>query len=305
MTTDFKEVIGQQSVKNKLGFFLDSYRETRIVPPILFTAPKGQGKSLMARELARRLTQRESNLPKKFVSVNAASFQNSVDNLFDTIILPYVIDKESTVFIDEASELPGKITMSLLTILEPNKDNRTQYNHRGTVYDFDLSKTSWIFATSEPQKMFSPLIQRFERIDLEESSIHDLKEIITLSSKIKIDDGVLTDIASVCRKSPRLAVGWANKLKITGKKYIGKAQWEVIKQQLSVVKLGLTHSELRVLRLLSEGPNTLTSLAAKTDYGRQALQREIEPGLMKHGLIEITLSGRELTEKGRKYLQEL
>lgn len=300
--TDFKEVIGQNKAKRRLGFLLNSFKKTQVIPPIMFTASKGQGKTLFARSLARHLA-KNGQEKVKFVPRNAIEFKN-LDDFFDDLIIPHVENKDVTVFIDEASEMPLGATIALLTILETNKENKTSYIHNGMTIDFDLSRISWIFATSEPQKIFAPLMDRFERIDLEENTHEDLKNIIQKNSSVGIDNKVLDEVASISRKSPRVAVSWANKLKNTGKDYIDYPFWKEIRDQFGIVKYGLSSSEFKVLEILKEGSKTLTALAARTDYSRQALQREIEPGLMRHGLIEVGVSGRKLTHKGIEYLKD-
>jgi predicted ATPase with chaperone activity len=50
MTTKdyFPNVIGQESAKAKLGFRLDNYKASGILPNLLFIAPKGCGKTMLA-----------------------------------------------------------------------------------------------------------------------------------------------------------------------------------------------------------------------------------------------------------------
>ena len=47
----FNNIIGQDAAKRKLSFFIDGYRKRRTVPHVLLTAPKGTGKTMLAKEL--------------------------------------------------------------------------------------------------------------------------------------------------------------------------------------------------------------------------------------------------------------
>lgn len=304
---DFNDIIGQNKAKNKLRFFVQSYKNTGITQPILLTAPKGQGKSYVARAFGRRLVN-QSGTPKPFVTVNASSIPKSISGFFDSIILPYLIDRDVTIFIDEASEIPEKPQMALLTILEKNNTGITEYVHDGQRFTFDLRRISWLFATSEPHKVWHALVDRLEEISLEESRVEDLMQIIrkNVNENISINEDVLFEIASVSRNSPRTAVSWAEKINIYGCTEFNREVWSQIKENFSVVKHGLNEAELSVLSVLKKyGNATLTSLAAKTGYSRQALQRKIEPNLMKYGLIEVAVNGRKLTFDGRRYLENI
>ena len=113
---NFSKIIGQDKVKKKLNFLLDGYKKTKIIPHLLFIAPRGCGKTLIAQETA-NIMKRE-----KTIIVNCSTIKN-VKSFFNQIMLPYVYDKDTTIIFDEASELPRDVTMALLTILNPNQNN--------------------------------------------------------------------------------------------------------------------------------------------------------------------------------------
>src|SRR5580698_539106 len=120
----FDSVVGQDEAKKKLKFYLDSYHETRLMPNLMFCSAKGQGKSTLAVETAKNLIaydedgrsimKEDGKTPKKktFHEVNAASIK-SVRQFVNSTLLEKVVDKDVTVFIDEASELKKDVTMFL------------------------------------------------------------------------------------------------------------------------------------------------------------------------------------------------
>lgn len=309
MSDTFSAVIGQSSVKRKLNFLLANYRANHILPPIIFVAPKGQGKTLLSKSLARNLVQTDHK-PKTFVEINCSTIVN-LTQFFNQVIVPYVVDKEVTVFLDEASELPRDVEMSLLTILNPNPEHRNTFANQDFVVDFDLRKVSWIFATSEIHSVFEPLVDRLERVDLEEYTHDQLGEIILKNLKeYKVNNRALDCISSVLRGNGREAQKMADKIRFylqaRNKISVEMSDWEFLRRELSILPLGLNINELTVLKKLKERPETsLTTLASKTGFSRAALQQNIEMYLLKNNLVEVRLRGRSLTPEGRKYLKSL
>ena len=45
----FPEIIGQDAAKRKLAFFINGYKASKIIPHIMFVAPKGCGKTTLAK----------------------------------------------------------------------------------------------------------------------------------------------------------------------------------------------------------------------------------------------------------------
>ena len=72
-------------------------------------------------------------------------------------------------------------------------------------------------------------------------------------------------------------------------------------------KLGLTKDDRRYLNALLEsfrgGPAGVRALAASLHEEPDTIEAVYEPYLLRLGLIERSLRGRVLTDKGREYLQ--
>jgi len=226
--------------------------------------------------------------------------------------LPYVYDKDATIIFDEASELPRDVTMALLTILNPNQNNINDFTFEEGTYTFRFNQNSFIFCTTEAQKIFHALLDRLYRIDLEDYSYIELGKIILKNLEIKnqkIQDDILNEVASVCRGNARQAQSMANQvssyLASKNSKELDKTGWLEIKDRLSVYPLGLTEIELNVIKLLKEyGELRLTNLSAKTNLTKDMLQKNVELYLMRNHLIEIKPTGRALTKKGHDYHKE-
>ena len=163
----FQDIVGQNKPKKELNFYLNSYLQTRIVPTMMFVAAKGQGKTTLARAMARGLVQFDESgnvmqVPSKadpavmkpkrktFIEINCSTLK-SVKQFINGLVIPYIQDKDVTLLFDEASELPRDVTMALLTILNPNPDNRTTFSLDEYVCDFDFRRQTFLFATSIPR----------------------------------------------------------------------------------------------------------------------------------------------------------
>jgi len=299
---NYSKIIGQDKVKKKLNFLLDGYNKTKILPHLIFVAPRGCGKTLIAQETA-NIMNRHKNL-----IINCSTIKN-VKQFFNQIMLPYVYNRDCVVIFDEASELPRDVTMALLTILNPNQNNSNEFTFEDGTYSFRFNLNSFIFCTTEPQKIFHALLDRLYRVDLEDYSYIDLGKIINSNLKLKsqaVNEEILNEIASVCRGNARQAQSMANQISsyLASKKSneLTRTGWNEIKDSLSIYPLGLTELELNVLKILKEhGELRLTNLSAKTNLTKDSLQRNVELYLIRNNLIEIRPTGRALTKKGHEY----
>jgi Holliday junction resolvasome RuvABC ATP-dependent DNA helicase subunit len=302
---NYSEIVGQEKTKAKLNFLLEGFEQTKIMPHLLFVAPRGCGKTMIAQETA-RIMNRQRN-----IIVNCSTIKN-VKSFFNQIMLPYVFDKDVTIIFDEASELPRDVTMALLTILNPNTNNQNEFTFDDGTYTFRFNQNSFIFCTTEAQKIFHALADRLYRIDMEDYSYVQLGKIIQNNLKSKsqfIEEDIINEIASVCRGNARQAQSMANQISsyLSSKKSnkLTSGGWSEIKGKLSIYPLGLSEIELNVIKILKEhGELRLTNLSAKTNLTRDMLQKNVELYLMRNSLIEIRPTGRALTKRGSDYHKE-
>jgi Holliday junction resolvasome RuvABC ATP-dependent DNA helicase subunit len=75
-TNLFKDIIGQDAAKRKLSFFIEGYEKNGLIPHVLFTAPKGTGKTMLAKALGRNLLDPDVIKPKSFLELNCATIRN-------------------------------------------------------------------------------------------------------------------------------------------------------------------------------------------------------------------------------------
>jgi Holliday junction resolvasome RuvABC ATP-dependent DNA helicase subunit len=351
----FNGLIGQAKAKRRLGFYLKGYSATGICPHIMFVAPKGCGKTMMAKAMGKLLESPEEKeiiakeggiwdecqahdsngepifdwqdenmvgepvmkpyfrtVPqtKPFLEINCSTLKN-VKQLVNQVLIPHVQHKEATILFDECSELPRDITMALLTMLNPNPENRTTFSYDDYVLDFDFSKHTFMFATTEAQTVFHALMDRCERVDLEEYTYAELGKIVNLTlPSVEFDEGLLDEIATVLRGNARAAQKMANNmaiyLKSQKRKNFTCDDWKEIQHELGIAPLGLSPIEIQILGELGKVKDcSLTHLAAKTGLTKACVQRDFEMYLQKMDLMQITTAGRAITKTGKDYLDEL
>ena len=301
----FEKIIGQERAKRRLEFFAEGQRKTGVSPHILFVAPRGCGKTLVAQSYARELTNGDSS-KRKLLTINCSSLVK-VSQFINDIIIPYVADKEITILFDEASEIPRSISMALLTILNPTRENQNTYSFGDLDILFDFKKVTFLFATTEAHLLFHALTDRLERIDLEEYSADQLATIIKNNIEAPITNEAMIEIGQVLRGNARKAAQMANHISIylntKSKTIFDAASWRDFSFNMGIRKLGLTATEIKLLQCLNERlETTLTVLSSKMSMTRQAVQQDTESYLQKLDLIEIAPAGRRLTKKGREYL---
>jgi len=305
----FPSVIGQEKAKKRLSFYYKGYSATNISPHIMFIAPKGCGKTHMAKAYKDLLSEKsDKKTVKRFIELNCATIKN-IKQLCDTVFIRYM-QEDYTVLFDECHEMRDDVTAALLTICNPNPENRNTLVTDEHRLHFDFSRQTFMFATTEAHKVFDPLMDRCERVDLQEYSHDEMGRIVTLNlDDVNFKDNLLPTIASTLRGNARKAQQMANKIRshlsFVKKNDFDTTDWTILKDELDIMPLGVNQSELTILRKLNEKTNaSLTYLAAATGMSKYAIQRDVELYLQKHDLMEITTAGRNITPKGKEYLKQ-
>lgn len=304
----FDEMIGQSKTKSVLGFYVDAFEKTEILPHMFIVGQRGQGKTMLATQVAKNLRSKTLGRVKPMLTINCSTLKN-VRQFIEDIVLQYVRDQHITLFFDEVHEMPVPIQTCLLTVLNPNKNNMNTLRFEDYHIEFDFTKVSFIFATTDPQRVITPLKDRCRMIHMEEYQYDELGQIVKNNSEdLEFDDETLRDIASVCRGNARNATLMAkdNILQFARRhnvSFIDMNIWNRIKSVLGILPLGLENTELQILKVLKErNVCSLTNISAVTGLSTQALRAEFELYPLKHNLMEIAQGGRRLTKQGREYL---
>ncbi|MFV9551136.1 DNA polymerase III subunit gamma/tau [Algibacter sp. PT7-4] len=181
----FKDVVGQQAITNTL---LNAIENNHLAQALLFTGPRGVGKTTCARILAKMInSDGNENTNEDFAfnifELDAAS-NNSVDdirNLTDQVRIPPQVGKYKVYIIDEVHMLSQSAFNAFLkTLEEPPKH------------------CIFILATTEKHKIIPTILSRCQIFDFKRITVKDAKEYlkyIATEQGITAEDDALHIIA--------------------------------------------------------------------------------------------------------------
>ena len=297
----FDKLVGQISVKKKLGFYLEAYNSTSIVPFLNFVGAKGLGKTEFAREFGRNILNAEGN-KRTFVEINSSTVKG-VSQFFEQIYLPFILDKEVTIFFDEAHALPKEVIMVFLSIFNTESGHEKTIIHKETAYTFDFKKHSFLFATTESDKIFAPFKDRLITVDFDNYSQADLSQIFLNNlQNITFEADALDYISSTFRGNARNCVQRVKDVQFySASRNVNNFSMNEIKDlcdTLGILPEGCTQIEWRILNILrKEGRQSLQGLSARTGLSRSSIQKDHENYLLSRGYMEIDIQ-RIITAKG-------
>ncbi|WP_370392574.1 DNA polymerase III subunit gamma/tau [uncultured Winogradskyella sp.] len=181
----FKDVVGQQAITNTLT---NAIENNHLAQALLFTGPRGVGKTTCARILAKMINSDENTSADEDFSFNIfeldAASNNSVDdirNLTDQVRIPPQVGRYKVYIIDEVHMLSASAFNAFLkTLEEPPKH------------------CIFILATTEKHKIIPTILSRCQIFDFKRITVTDAKEYLKYIAEeqgIKAEDDALHIIA--------------------------------------------------------------------------------------------------------------
>ncbi|WP_298535521.1 DNA polymerase III subunit gamma/tau [uncultured Algibacter sp.] len=181
----FKDVVGQQAITNTL---LNAIDNNHLAQALLFTGPRGVGKTTCARILAKMINSDGSESVDEDFAFNIfeldAASNNSVDDirsLTDQVRIPPQVGKYKVYIIDEVHMLSqAAFNAFLKTLEEPPKH------------------CIFILATTEKHKIIPTILSRCQIFDFKRITVKDAKEYlkyIAEEQSITAEDDALHIIA--------------------------------------------------------------------------------------------------------------
>jgi Holliday junction resolvasome RuvABC ATP-dependent DNA helicase subunit len=200
--------------------------------------------------------------------------------------------------------------MSFLTVfnVEGAKTKRFEFGENSFVFEFE--RQTFMFATTELDKLFPPFRDRLTVLDFEPYTKEELARIMCKKIDwVSFDEDIMTDIASTLRGNARSAIKRALEIKayceVHNQSIFGRKEWNILCKLLGILPFGINNTELQVMQLLRErGACTLQMISAVTGMSRTAIQRDAEIYLLKEGFMKID-GKRWITDKGVKALEQI
>jgi Holliday junction resolvasome RuvABC ATP-dependent DNA helicase subunit len=308
MNNYFSHLIGQENVKKKLNFYIKAYQATSVCPFLNLVGAKGLGKTLFAKEFAKQLNNKDGS-KRPFLELNCSTIKNNAQ-FFEQIFIPLVMNNEITILFDEAHALPKDLTMAFLTIFNTEKTNTKEFVYDEQTFAFDFTKQTFIFATTESDKLFPPLKDRLSTVDFEQYSEENLGEIIKLNCEgINFTDESLKMTAKTVRGNARNAVMRSREIVLycesENKNSFEVKDYESLTDLLGILPHGITCTERQILEILSErGSCKLQTLSAVTGLSPTSLRRDHEVYLLRNNFMQID-GERKITNFGKQLIQSI
>jgi DNA polymerase-3 subunit gamma/tau len=181
----FNDVVGQRAITNTL---LNAIKNNHLAQALLFTGPRGVGKTTCARILAKMINSDGTENPDEDFAFNIfeldAASNNSVDDirsLTDQVRIPPQVGKYKVYIIDEVHMLSQSAFNAFLkTLEEPPKH------------------CIFILATTEKHKIIPTILSRCQIFDFKRITVKDAKEYLKYIAKeqdITAEDDALHIIA--------------------------------------------------------------------------------------------------------------
>ena len=172
-------------------------------------------------------------------------------------------------------------------------------------FEFNFKHQTFIFATTETDKIFPPLKDRLTTVDFEPYTSEELAEIVKLCvSHVEFNEDALIRLSSTIRGNARSAVKRAKEVELycgaNDTVHFNLSDFVALCDQVGILPHGITYTEKQILQALKGcGSATLTGLAAKIGLSKTALQRDHELYLLNKNLMEID-GKRKITVEGLK-----
>jgi Holliday junction DNA helicase RuvB len=218
-------------------------------------------------------------------------------------------------FVDEIHRLPPAVSESLYGAMEGNEVS--WFTDAGVASQkMSLSICPWtlVSATTRPGMLSRPLVERFAcQLEMEP---YDLDAMVTIAARSASKLGLQLSVAAVkvvatrARDTPRVVnklLGWLRDVS-TARDWEGTINAEDVSDalhELGFDHIGLDSLSQRYLAYLvgARDPVGLNTIAASLGAATDTIQDQVEPFLLRRGLVKRTPRGRQATIQGRKHVR--
>lgn len=313
------ELIGHENTKRRVSIALESALARNInLPHILLAGAAGCGKTTTAKWLSE-----VGDYDFMPVSPLELKTKKSVYQMLEALNLEGYDEKgnrvgrikPTIVFFDEIHQMPT-IGQEILGIamesfcLDADVSN-ARSNSNQIIW---LPYFTVVGATTDDGKLTKPFRDRFKLKFIYEpykdEEMFEIAKYHAIKRKLRITKGAIQSIVNRSRGVPRIMVTnlenirdvqIANKTPVID---VGVA--EEAFDNMGIDPSGLNKVEIKILKTLMEAKTAigLDNLSIVTNESSKTIVQTLEPFLIRKGLILRTGKGRQITEKGVKYLED-
>lgn len=269
--TNFTQYVGQETVKEVVNVLADSAnKEKRNLQNILLSGEYGLGKSTLGKLIFEKYK-------TPYREHNGASL-----SLVKHLLLDKKIAFKGHYLIDEIHNIPPQITDLMHSSM-------------------DSGDCSIIGMTTNPGKLTGPFRSRFYLLTLQPYSIEELSTIIDNATKRRgsflLQKDVSQEVAKRSRQTARTAIqNISFMFDLATTKNTKTITLDLIKEgfeKLRIDENGLTEIDHKYLNSLPDDrPVGVQYISAKIGVDIETIEEEIEPFLMREGLIDRSNKGR-------------
>lgn len=260
---NFGDFVGQTKAKKVASIIIEAAKkDQRPLPNVLITGSFGQGKTSLARLMA-------------------DAFDPSI-TLVDAVSINKEVPKKGTFIVDEIHNLSSDVCDSLNITIDDNKIHL-------------------IGCSTNPGQLPAAFRSRFRQIYLEPYTVNNIADIIArvlIRKQISASANVLKEIATRSRYNPRVALNYlAFILDLATLKSTSTITLPILTEafsELGVDKYGFLARDEEYIKAIPEDGRAvgLQYISAITSIDEKTIETEVEPFLMKMGLIDRTPRGR-------------
>lgn len=299
------DVVGQRKIVERLQIMIDAARlRSEPLGHLLLDGPPGLGKTTFATVLPRELGTE--------CLITSGPLLSAPKDL-----LPHITNagRGSVLFIDEIHRMSPSVEEFLYPVMEDFRVDITLGDGMNArTINMQIEPFTVIGATTRSGMLTAPLRDRFvNRLHVDFYELEELAEIVSRNAvklKTSIDDDASFELARRARATPRIAnnlLSWARDFATV--RADGHITLDVCHDALKmqeVDSLGLEELDRKYLdtliRIFAGGPAGVQAIAHSLNFPVDTLEDEIEPFLLRLGLIQRTPRGRVVTAKALEHL---
>ena len=286
---NLKEYIGQSNNKQLV---LKTIKIINIIRPIniFLHGYPGCGKTTLSEIIAKELD-------AHFIYTIPEQLKD-IEKIKDVLNTIQTSKKLVVWMVDEIHNIDKKLINILLPVLHDYKLGNTP-----------IKQFVFIGATTDYNKLYKKseaLVSRFQtKIKMDKYNIDEIATIIKqyhqkMNLDIDIPENDYILIAKNSKGVPREAIN------LLLKRLVSNNVEEVLKDH-KIIANGITITDIKILETLSYSKEAIgsSSLSQQVNMLKEDFEYVYEPYLVEQGFIERTKSGRRITNKGEKILEEL